>query len=37
MGIITNASKNLVDMFGVPAAKAKGSSINEMMPEFMGK
>ena len=37
MGNITNVSKNVVEMFGIPADKAKGSSVNSMMPEFMGK
>ena len=35
MGIISNASKNIIDMFGVTAEKAKGASINTMMPYFM--
>lgn len=36
MGTITTVSRNVEDMFGVPAAKVKGTSINTLMPEFMG-
>lgn len=36
MGKITTVSKNIEDIFGVAAVKAKGTSINSLMPEFMG-
>jgi hypothetical protein len=35
MGNITNVSNNVIDMFGVPALKIKGTCINDMMPQFM--
>lgn len=37
MGVITAASRNVEDMFGVSQDKVKGASINSLMPEFMGK
>jgi len=36
MGVITNVSLNVIDLFGTPAEKVKGSSINSLMPPFMG-
>ena len=37
MGIITNVSKNVNDLFGVSAENVKGKSINSLMPDFMAE
>lgn len=37
MGTITLVSRNVEDLFGVPQEKVKGTSINSLMPDFMGK
>ena len=37
MGLITNVSANVAEMFGTPADKVKGSFINSLMPDFIGK
>ena len=36
MGLITAASHNVEEMFGLPYERVMGASINSLMPEFMG-
>ena len=36
MGLITAASHNVEEMFGLPYKRVMGASINSLMPEFMG-
>lgn len=36
MGIITGATRNVEEMFGMPSSKIIGTSINNIMPQFMG-
>jgi hypothetical protein len=35
MGIITGATQNIEDLFGIPSSKVIGISINNLMPKFM--
>lgn len=35
MGIVSAASRNVEDMFGLPASKVIGTTINNLMPQFM--
>lgn len=37
MGIVTGASRNVEDMFGIPQSKVIGTSISNLMPQFMGE